>query len=84
MISHIHQRIIVHFEIFNGSTHSLKLRPSDSIETAKEVLAEIENDSVDRLRLIFAGRQLEDGRTLSDYNIQAGCTISVIFRLRGC
>jgi hypothetical protein len=91
MISHIDQReivklkqMIVHFKDLCGGTHSFKLRPSDLIETAKEVFSELTNCPTDQLRFICAGKQLEDNRTFSSYNIQYGCTIHVVLRLRGC
>ncbi|KAM7216360.1 Ubiquitin family domain containing protein, partial [Rhypophila decipiens] len=67
----------------SGPTFSIEVEPADTVDSVKSKVQDKAGIHPDQQRLIYSGKQLEDGRTSSDYYIGAEATIEVIPRPRG-
>ncbi len=77
------ETIQVFIKTLSGKTTTLDLDRADTIASVKNRIQEKEGIAQGEQRLIFGGKQLEDDRTLSDYNINAESTEHMVLRLRG-
>lgn len=70
--------------MLTGTKITVEVTPDDKIEILKEKINKKEGIRTDQQRLIYGGRQLEDGRTLSDYKINRDSVLHLVLRQCGC
>lgn len=75
----------IFIKYLTGQTFTLFVEPSDTVDKLKAMIQAKDRDNIDpkHQRLLYAGRQLEDGQPLEEYGIKNLCTINVLMRVLG-
>jgi ubiquitin len=80
---HIRGGMQLFVKTLTGKTVSIEIEEGESIEDVKAKIAEKEGIPPEQQRIIFGGQQLQDGKTVDDYNIGDDATLHLVLRLRG-